>query len=80
VLGAVAGVIGSLQAAEALKSLLGVGELLTGKLLTYDALAGEIRTVKLNRNPDCPLCGSSPEITELKDEEQPVCDLNQGPK
>lgn len=80
VLGAVAGVIGSLQAAEALKYLLVVGELITGKLLTYDALAGEIRTVSLNRNPDCPLCGCSPEITELKDEEQPVCDLNQGPK
>ena len=75
VLGVLAGVIGSLQATEAIKYLLGLGTLLTGTLLTYDALAMDFRAVKLNCNPNCPLCGENPEIIELKDEEQQVCDL-----
>ena len=75
VLGALAGVVGSLQAAEAMKYLLGIGDLLTNTLLTYNALTMEFRKVRLNRNPNCPLCGKNPQITELKDEEQPVCDL-----
>ena len=75
VLGALAGVIGSLQAAEVLKYLLGIGKLLTDTLLTYDALEMDFRSIELHRNPDCPLCGGNPRITELKDEEQPVCDL-----
>lgn len=75
VLGVLAGVIGSLQATEAIKYLLGLGKLLTGTLLTYDALEMNFRTVKLNRNPKCPLCGKTPQITELKDEKQIVCDL-----
>jgi len=75
VLGALAGVIGSLQATEAIKYLLGIGELLTNALLTYDALKMEFRKVKLNRNPNCPLCGKDPQITELIDEQQSVCDL-----
>ncbi len=75
VLGVLAGVVGSLQATEAIKSLLGIGELLTNALLTYNALTMEFRKVRLNRNPDCPLCGRNPRITELKDEEQIVCDL-----
>jgi molybdopterin/thiamine biosynthesis adenylyltransferase len=74
VLGVLAGVIGSLQAAEAIKYLLGIGKLLTGTLLTYDALEMEFRAVKLTRNPNCPLCGEKPQITELKDQKQPVCD------
>ena len=58
IIGAMAGVIGSLQALEAVKYLLGAGELLTGKLLTYDALQMEFRTVKLpGPVPDCPVCG-----------------------
>lgn len=58
IIGAMAGVIGSLQAMEALKYLLGAGELLTGRLLTYDALKMEFRTVKLPEHvPDCPVCG-----------------------
>jgi adenylyltransferase/sulfurtransferase len=77
VLGALPGVIGSLQATEALKYLLGVGQLLTNRLLTYDALKMDLRAVELKQNPDCPLCGASPEITELRDEQQPVCDLKQ---
>ena len=75
VLGVLAGVIGSLQATEAIKHLLGLGKLLTNTMLTYNALTMKFREIKLNRNPDCPLCGSKPEITELRDEEQPVCDL-----
>lgn len=75
VLGSVAGVIGSLQATETMKYLLGVGNLLTNVLLVYNALEMEFRRTKLNRNPNCPLCGENPQITELKDEEQVVCDL-----
>jgi molybdopterin/thiamine biosynthesis adenylyltransferase len=76
VLGVLAGVIGSLQATEAIKYLLGIGDLLTNTLLTYDALTMEVRKVRLNRNANCPLCSENPQITELKDEEQVVCDLN----
>ncbi len=75
VLGVLAGVIGSLQATEAIKYLLGIGDLLTNTLLTYNALSMEFRRVTLNKNPDCPICGQKPSITELKDEEQTVCDL-----
>ena len=76
VLGVLAGVVGSLQATEAIKYLLGLGDLLTGTLLTYNALSMDFRKVQLNRNPDCPLCGENPKITELKDEEQIICDLD----
>ncbi len=79
VLGVLAGVIGSLQATEAIKYLLGLGKLLTGTLLTYDALEMNFRAVKLKRNPNCPLCGEKPQITELKDEEQVICDLKNSP-
>jgi len=75
VLGVLAGVIGSLQATEAIKYLLGLGKLLTDTLLTYDALEMNFRAVKLNRNPNCSLCGENPQITELKNEEQVVCGL-----
>jgi len=75
VLGVLPGVIGSLQATEAIKYLLGIGDLLTGTLLTYNALTMEFRKVPLKRNQDCPLCGENPQITELKYEEQIVCDL-----
>lgn len=78
VLGVLAGVIGSLQATEAIKYLLGIGDLLTGALLTYNALTMQFRKIRLNRNADCPLCGENPQITELRDEEQPVCDLKEG--
>ena len=69
VLGVLPAVIGSLQATEAIKYLLGIGKLLTGTLLTYDALEMDFRRTKLNRNPNCPLCGEKPQITELKDAE-----------
>jgi molybdopterin-synthase adenylyltransferase len=75
VFGVLPGVIGSLQATEAIKYLLRIGKLLTGTLLTYDALEMIFRSIKLNRNPDCPLCGKHPRITELKDEEQVAYNL-----
>ncbi len=77
VLGVLSGVIGTLQATEAIKHLLGLGKLLTDTLLTYDALEMNFRAVKLSRNSNCHLCGENPEITELKDEEQQVCDLEE---
>jgi len=73
VLGVIAGVIGSIQATEVLKFLLGKGELLTNHLLTYDALTVLIRKVGVRKNPRCPVCGDNPTITELHDYEQPVC-------
>ncbi len=73
VLGVIAGVIGSIQATEVLKLLLGKGELLTDSLLTYDALTVLIRKVGVRKNPRCPVCGDNPTITELHDYEQPVC-------
>jgi len=75
VLGVLAGVIGLLQATEAIKFLLGIGELLTNALLVYNALETSFYKVKLNRNPNCPLCGEKPHIAELRDEEQVVCNL-----
>jgi adenylyltransferase/sulfurtransferase len=60
ILGAVAGVMGSLQATEVLKELLGIGESLSGTLLVYDALRAGFHSIKLPRDPDCPTCGSTP--------------------
>ena len=56
VLGVLPGIIGSVQAMEAIKVLLGIGEPLVGRLLAYDALEGTFRTFKLNRDPECPAC------------------------
>lgn len=75
VLGSMAGVIGCLQATEVLKYVLGVGELLTNRMLVFDALGMHFREVKCKPNPRCPLCGENPSITELVDAEQAVCDL-----
>jgi len=72
VLGVLAGVIGTIQATEALKHLLGIGELLVNRLLVYNALRMKFRDVSLRRNRQCPLCGEHPSITELRDEEPPV--------
>jgi molybdopterin-synthase adenylyltransferase len=68
ILGVLPGVIGTLQATESIKFLLGIGNLLTDTLLTYNALTMEFRKVRLKRNPNCPLCGPNPIITELKDD------------
>ena len=69
IVGAVAGFMGTLQAVEAVKVLLGKGTTLVNRLLIFDALDGEIRTVRWNRNPDCPVCGDHPTITHLIDYE-----------
>jgi molybdopterin/thiamine biosynthesis adenylyltransferase/rhodanese-related sulfurtransferase len=67
VLGVLPGVIGSIQGAEALKLVLGIGEPLIGRLLLYDALAGSFDEVAVRRDPACPVCGDSPTITEYVD-------------
>jgi molybdopterin/thiamine biosynthesis adenylyltransferase len=59
VVGALAGVIGSIMALEAVKLIVGAGEPLTGRLLIYDGLAGETRTVKVGADPECPACGET---------------------
>jgi len=69
VLGALTGLVGSIQATEALKLILGIGESLSSRLLLIDALSMSFREVKLKRNPSCPLCGDNPSITELIDYE-----------
>ena len=66
VLGALCGVVGSLQALEALKLITGIGEPLRGRLLTYDALAQSFRTLTLARDPQCPLCGTAPTIRNIE--------------
>ncbi|MQX36123.1 HesA/MoeB/ThiF family protein [Roseospira navarrensis] len=65
VLGAVAGVMGSLQATEVVKEILGLGRSMAGRLLIHDALAGEFRTIAVKPDPACPLCGRAPTITDL---------------
>ena len=63
IFGAVAGVIGTLQATEVLKELIGIGESMSGRLLIFDALGAGFRTVRYRRSPGCPLCGDTPTIT-----------------
>lgn len=58
VLGALAGVMGAMQAAEAVKLITGAGRPLDGRLLLYDALGGEVRTIRLSKRADCPVCGA----------------------
>lgn len=69
VLGVLPGTIGTLQATEALKLLLGVGEPLIGRLLLYDALASNFESIRLKKNPSCKLCGPNPTVTGLIDYE-----------
>ena len=77
VFGVLPGIIGSIQAVEAIKLLLGVGETLAGTLVLYDALRGEFTSVKLRWDPDCPVCGKHPTVTELIDYEA-FCGLAPG--
>ena len=65
VLGAMAGTMGALQATEVVKEVLGIGETMAGRLLIYDALSVTFRTVRVPRDPGCPLCGDRPTITDL---------------
>ncbi|HEY5050183.1 MAG TPA: ThiF family adenylyltransferase, partial [Acidothermaceae bacterium] len=69
VLGVLCASIGSIQATEAIKLLTGVGESLIGRLMIYDALEMSYRTVKIRKDPECPICGKNPTITELIDYE-----------
>ncbi len=76
VLGAIAGILGTIQAAEGLKFLTGVGTLLTDSFLIFDALKMSFRKVKCRSRSSCAVCGETPTITELVDEEQAACDLD----
>ena len=67
VLGMLPGMVGTIQATEVVKLILGVGDSLSGKLLLIDALSMDFRTVKIRRTPECPLCGDNPSVTELID-------------
>ncbi len=66
VFGALCGMVGSMQAMEAIKFILGVGESMRGKLLVIDALSSGFRTIRLKKDPACPLCGNSPEIDSIR--------------
>ena len=70
VLGVLPGIIGTIQAAEAIKIILGVGQTLAGRLLTLDALTMQFRTLRLRRDPACPVCGDVPTVTSLIDYQQ----------
>jgi molybdopterin/thiamine biosynthesis adenylyltransferase/rhodanese-related sulfurtransferase len=67
VLGVLPGIVGSLQTNEAIKLAIGIGDTLVGRLLLFDALATEFSEVRIDRNPDCPVCGEHPTITEYID-------------
>jgi len=69
VLGVLPGVIGALQATEAIKVILGLGDSLVGRLLLYDSLNMDFREVRIPKNSDCPICGLEPTITDLKEHE-----------
>jgi adenylyltransferase/sulfurtransferase len=74
VLGILPGIIGVIQATEAVKLLVGQGETLVGRLLLYHALSMSFRELKLQKNPDCPVCGENPTITDLIDYED-ICGI-----
>jgi molybdopterin/thiamine biosynthesis adenylyltransferase/rhodanese-related sulfurtransferase len=74
VLGVLPGIIGSMQAMETLKLILGIGTIPLGKLTCYDALSSSVRGIKLNRDPQCRLCGDSPEITDVSNAETTASD------
>jgi adenylyltransferase/sulfurtransferase len=70
ILGVVTGVIGTIQATEVIKAILGIGHPLKGSLLLWNALDMSFRKVKVPRNRECPVCGEHPTIKELIDYEQ----------
>ncbi len=75
VIGAIPGVVGSLQAIEVIKLILGKGEVLKNTLLIYDALKTTFRRVSVPKNDECPVCGKNPTITELQDYEAEYCKM-----
>lgn len=76
ILGAIAGMLGTIQAAETLKFITGTGQLLTDSLLTFDAMAMDFRKIPLTRQEDCPVCGREPVITTPVDYKPSACGLN----
>ena len=68
-LGILCGIVGTLQATEAIKLLLGKGNPLVGRLITYDSLRMKFRELKLRKDPDCPVCGTHPTSTSYIDYE-----------
>lgn len=78
VLGVLPGIVGCLQANEAIKLILGTGDPLIGRLVHFDALAFRFREIRLRRDPECAICGGSPTITELEEIEF-ACDVNDQP-
>ena len=70
------GVIGVIQATEAIKLITGIGEPLVGRFLIFDALRMKFRELKLRKDPDCPVCGTHPTVTKLIDYEQFCGDRN----
>jgi adenylyltransferase/sulfurtransferase len=79
VLGVLPGVIGVIQATEAIKLMLGIGEPLIGRFLIYDALKMRFRELKLRKDPECPVCGTNPTVTKLIDYEQ-FCGIRPEPQ
>ena len=77
VIGVLAGIIGTIQATEALKLILKIGQPLTDRMLDFDARRTAFREIKTRRNPDCILCGEHPTITELFDHEPESCAVRQ---
>lgn len=75
VIGVLPGIIGLIQALETIKILLGIGQTLAGRLLTFDALDMEFRQFEWRRNPACPVCGDSPSITQLLSDYGQVCPM-----
>ena len=67
VLGVLPGIVGTIQAAETLKLIIGKGDPLIGRLLLFDALGMKFRELKLRKNPECPVCGEHPTVTKLID-------------
>lgn len=76
ILGAVAGIIGTIQAVETLKEILQIGRTLGGRLLIFNALTMSVMDVKVKRDPKCPLCGENPQIKDLADYEQIECEVD----
>ena len=76
VLGSIAGILGTIQATEVLKFFTGVGDLLTNKLLVFDAKSMNFRNVNVKRNKNCSVCGENASITQLEELVLPACDLH----
>ncbi len=77
VLGVLCGTVGSIQATEAVKLICGIGDPLVGRLKLYDALEMDLKSIKVKRDPECPICGKNPTVTELIDYEE-FCGLGRG--